>query len=281
MNQWLKKMERYKAIQAAGKIKEACDLCFDTYIHDVKEPPLQHIFDSTKPAMFWHDRKNRSIQEKLLELRCTLLNKSFDKYKSSFPGWLDIISTMQVYDDMQDCRTDENFQDNLLLVFAANRFPHEMEWFRENKSKFYDEDHWRMLISRHMPCSVYLCTRFSKEKIDGMNWVQKKICNYLWKHNWFVNTRHCRKDNRITSLSGETNFRDLLTDSLPVLHYTGSETEWKSYTLEIAFHNNTLKKNILSKAGWREKYFLYFNFLHLASHEKARLADKAAGNRVT
>ena len=279
MNQWLKKMELNKAINTAGKIKEACDLCFDTYIHDVKEPPLQNIFDSDRPAMFWHDRKNRSIQEKLLELRCILLNKNFDKYKSSFPGWLDIISTMQVYDDMQDCRTDENFQDNLLLVFAANRFPEEMEWFRENKSKFYDDDHWRMLISRHMPCSVYLCTHFSKEKIYSMKWVQKKICNYLWKHNWFASSRYCYHEKYLESCAADKSFNELLNDTSPVLRYTGSETEWKSYTLEIAFHSRSLKKYILSKAGWREKYFLYFNFLHLSSYEKARLADKVAGEQ--
>ena len=91
----------------------------------------------------------------------------------------------------------EQFQDNLLLTFASGNFPEEMEWFHENKKKAFDDEQWRMQVSIHMPCSTYLCTKFIKDKMtNNMNWVQKKICNYLWKNNWFHAAVHVEKKNQ-------------------------------------------------------------------------------------
>jgi hypothetical protein len=123
MNERLGKMKLSVAEKVALKIKECCDLCFDTFIHDVKDTPVQLYHKGMIPPTAWHEKKNRSIQLKLLELRCVLFDKKADCFEKNFNGWVDIISTMQVYDDMQDCRSDEHFQDNLLLAFASGRFP--------------------------------------------------------------------------------------------------------------------------------------------------------------
>lgn len=266
MNDRLKKMQHSISEKAATKIKEACDLCFDTFIHDVKDTPVQLFYKGMVPPTAWHEKKNRSIQMKLLELRCVLFGKSIDRFEKNFNGWLDIISTMQVYDDMQDCRGDEKFQDNLLLAFASGNFPEEMEWFHQNKNKSCNDEQWRMEVSLNMPCSVYLCTKFTKERmVQNMNWVQKKICNYLWKNNWFKPGGNSQPALKL---------EEVLEKTFPVFKLTKSETEWKSYAIEICFHNNPLRKHILSKTGFLRRYFLFFNFLHMSSFEKTELAQK-------
>ena len=266
MNGRLKKMDRAIAKKAADKIKEACDLCFDTFIHDVKDTPVQLYYRGMIPPTEWHEKKNRSIQMRLLELRCVLLDKPIDLFEKKFNGWLDIISTMQVYDDMQDCRGDEQFQDNLLLAFASGNFPEEMEWFHQNKKQTVDDEQWRIEVSLNMPRSVYLCTKFTKDRmVQNMSWVQKKICNYLWKNNWFK-PKHV--------LQTTIRFEEVLEKTFPVFTLTKSETEWRSYALEVCFHDKQLKKQVLSKAGFLEKYFLFFNFLHMSSFEKTELAQR-------
>lgn len=272
MNERLEKMKLPVAEKAAIKIKECCDLCFDTFIHDVKDIPVQLYYKGMIPPTVWHEKKNRSIQLKLLELRCVLFDKKADRFEKNYNGWLDIISTMQVYDDMQDCRSDEHFQDNLLLAFASGRFPEEMEWFHENKKKFFDDEEWRMLVSKHMPCSAYLCTKFTKDRmIENMNWVQKKICNYLWKNNWFNPPAAFEARTRSKNIE---KFTEILYSTFPVFKLTASETEWKSYALEIAFHDKQLRKYILSKSGWLQRYFLSFNFIQVSSFEKTALVNK-------
>lgn len=272
MNERLKKMGRSVAENAATKIKEACDLCFDTFIHDVKDTPVQLYYKGMIPPTVWHEKKNRSIQLKLLELRCLLFDKSIDSFEKKFTAWLDIISTMQVYDDMQDCRTDDHFQDNLLLAFASGNFPDEMKWFHENKKKFFDDEQWRMQVSMHMPCSAYLCTKFTKDRmVDNMNWVQKKISNYLWKNNWFKPTADFEKRNKTENAK---KFAEVLNFTSPVYQLTKSETEWRSYALEIAFHDKQLRKYILRKAGFLKRYFLFFNFIQMSSFEKTELVNK-------
>jgi len=272
MNERLSKMNPSLAEKAALKIKECCDLCFDTFIHDVKDTPVQLYYKGLVPPTVWHEKKNRSIQLKLLELRCVLFNKKVDCFEKNFTGWLDIISTMQVYDDMQDCRSDEHFQDNLLLSFASGSFPEEMEWFHENKKNFFDDEQWRLLVSAHMPCSAYLCTKFTKDRmIENMNWVQKKICNYLWKNSWFAPTLVIEKRTEPENLK---KFNELLDSTFPIYLLTGSETEWRSYALEIAFHDKQLQKYILSRASFLKRYFLFFNFIQMSSFEKTELVKE-------
>lgn len=279
MNDRLCKMDRLIAVKSGIKIKEACDLCFDTFIHDVKDIPVQVYYKGLIPPTTWHEKKNRSIQLKLLELRCVLFNESINRFEKRFNGWLDIISTMQVYDDMQDCRADDHFQDNLLLAFASGNFPEEMKWFHENKMKFYDDEQWRMHVSMNMPCSAYLCTKFTKDRVmANMNWVQKKICNYLWKNNWFKPAASFDKKSKSETAK---RFNEVLHKTLPVYQLTKSETEWKSYALEISFHESQLRKYILSKASFRKRYFLFFNFLLMSSFEKTELVKKIIAQRST
>ena len=272
MNERLKKMDRSVAENAATKIKESCDLCFDTFIHDVKDTPVQLYYKGMIPPTVWHEKKNRSIQLKLLELRCVLFNKSIASFEKRFNGWLDIISTMQVYDDMQDCRTDDHFQDNLLLAFASGNFPDEMKWFHENKKKFYDDEQWRMQVSMHMPCAAYLSTKFTKDRmVANMSWVQKKICNYLWKNNWFNPAIDFEKRSQFDN---SKRLAEILKSTFPVYTLTNNETEWKSYALEISFHDRQLRRYILKRAGLMKRYFLFFNFIQVSSFEKTDLINK-------
>jgi len=179
---------------------------------------------------------------------------------------------MQVYDDMQDCRGDEQFQDNLLLAFASGNFPGEMEWFHQNKKIPYTDEQWRMELSLNMPCSAYLCTKFTKDRmIRNMNWVQKKICNYLWKNNWFKPTQAADENKKLA---------EVLEKTFPVFTLTKSETEWKSYALEICFHDKQLRKHVLSNAKFPERYFLFFNFLHMSSFEKTALVQRIIPSHV-
>ena len=278
MNERLMKMDRSIAEKAVIKVKHACDLCFDTFIHDVKDTPVQLYYKGIIPPTVWHEKKNRSIQLKLLELRCVLINRPGSYVETKFNGWLDIISTMQVYDDMQDCRTDEHFQDNLLLAFASGNFPDEMKWFHENKRKFYDDVQWRMEVAMHMPCSGYLCIKFTKDRmLANMNWVEKKICNYLWKNNWFTPAAGFDKKTKAETVK---KFNDLLIKTFSIFQLTGSETEWKSYALEIAFHDKSLRKYVLSKASWLDRYFLYFNFMQMSSFEKTELVNKIISHQL-
>jgi hypothetical protein len=276
INNRLKKLDRSIATTSAVKIKEACDLCFDTFIHDVKDTPVQLHYHEMIPPIYWHEKKNRSIQLKLLELRAILLNKQIGSFEKDFRGWLDIISTMQVYDDMQDCRSDDQFQDNLLLAFASANFPQEMEWFHENKRKILDDEQWRIQVSMNMPCASYLCIKFTKDKMTGgMNWTQKKICNYLWRNNWFNSTTNTGKRNK-----KETSNRlyEIIEKAFPVYELTGSEAEWKSYAFEIAFHDRELKKYILLKTNWLKRYFLHCNFIQMNSIEKTELIKKVSSS---
>jgi len=129
-----------------------------------------------------------------------------------------------------------------------------------------------MLVSMHMPCSAYLCTKFTKDRmIQNMGWVQKKICNYLWKNNWFNPAVSFEPKSHTKNIE---KFTEILNNTFPVFKLTASETEWKSYALEIAFHDKQLRKYIFSKSGWLERYFLYFNFIQMSSFEKTGLANK-------
>lgn len=277
INSRLRKVSHSVSWPAAEKIRACCNHCFDTYIHDINELPVQ-LKQDKKPAFFYHEKKNREIQRMLLELRCILLKKDIDRYSGEFAGWLNIISTMQVYDDMQDCRADDQFQDNLLLEIASKNFPAELQWFHLNKSKKVSDEEWRLQISLNMPCSVYLCKNFCREKImNSMKWTQKKICNYLWKNNWFTPVNG-KPDKRIGPGKRKHPLKKLeemmqLTSAIGL--YTGNADEWKAYVLETALHDRELRRFIFSKIRWIDVYFLSFNLLQLDSSQKARMIDRA------
>ena len=114
---------------------------------------------------------------------------------------------------------------------------------------------------------------------ENMSWVQKKICNYLWKNNWFKPVANFEKGTRRINIE---KFTDILNNTFPVFKLTFNETEWKSYALEIAFHDMQLRKYLLSKTNWKERYFLYFNFIQMSSFEKTKLVNKviASANEV-
>ena len=112
--------------------------------------------------------------------------------------------------------------------------------------------------------------------MQNMSWVQKKICNYLWKNNWFNPAANFEARTKTKNIE---KFTEILNSTFPVFKLTASETEWKSYALEIAFHDKQLRKYILSKSGWMERYFLYFNFIQMSSFEKTGLVNKVSDSK--
>ena len=78
----------------------------------------------------------------------------------------------------------------------------------------------------------------------------------------------------------EKRLHEIIQKTFPVYELTESETEWKSYAFEIAFHDRQLKKYILSKTNWLKKYFLRFNFIQMSSFEKTTLLKKMMGHQT-
>ena len=75
-------------------------------------------------------------------------------------------------------------------------------------------------------------------------------------------------------------FIEIIEETFPIYELTGSETEWKSYAFEIAFHDKELKKYILSKTNWLKRYFLLTNFMQMSSFEKTELLKNTISPRV-
>jgi hypothetical protein len=89
---------------------------------------------------------------------------------------------------------------------------------------------------------------------ENMNWVQKKDMQLPYgKNNWF--NPAAAFEARTTSKNIEK-FTEILNNTFPVFKLTASETEWKSYAMEIAFHDKQLRRYILSKSvGWNDTFF--------------------------
>jgi hypothetical protein len=266
LNNSIKNLNKATAEAAAIRIKDVCDLCFDSFLHDVYDLPAQQSSSSMEDLLAFHDKKNRRIQWELLELRSILLEKDPKEYAHLFGGWMNLISVMQIYDDLLDAPVDSGFQDNLLLFVATRNFPAELKWFYKNRWRLAGKKEWPLEVSMNMPCSVHRCLQIAKMKMNGMNLTQLKISNYLWQKNWFV-----------PDVCGNS-IDQLLEYSSPLLRHGLNEEEWKSYALELCFHDKELKKNISRKLSWRQRFLLRFCFIYLNNSEKSAMLNRITGN---
>ena len=263
INRQLTKLPFEKAKQVADKIADACNTCLESYLHDIKASPEQDGDANIETLLQYHELKTRYMQRKLLEVRCTLAGREDAMHNIQSQGWINIMSVVQIYDDMQDVFIDHGFQDNLLLCVARANFPGEWNWSVENKDLFKNKEHTALLTSLYMPCSVQYCLQLASDKIKTMNWEQQKIMHYLLKKNWFIakgdtgSTPNPKKD-----LPGIYNFIKNKMQHLP-------DEAVKSYAVEVCFHDKYARLQLLKKVSPLVSYQLRYNLLSLSHQVKA------------
>jgi hypothetical protein len=214
------------------------------------------------------------MQKKLLELRCTLVNKEDVMNSTQASGWLDIMRVIQIYDDIHDPVLDDGLQDNILLSIACHYFPDEWEWFCANKLLLEQQMNKSLLLSMHMPCSMEHCLQLASDKITAMNWEQQKIMHYLIFKNKYVlykeNTDHGIEDKSGFLLQ----FYLRVKDRMPHL----SVQAIKSYAINTCIHLKKEKKQLLRKVNFSTAYQLRYNLLSLSAETKATIFDTVTTN---
>jgi len=170
--------------QTAKLICDICNRCFDTYKTDIAAFKEDYHLDE---LLEYLDRKDDEIVHSLLELRAVLLHKNTPTYTSLFKGWSTMVRSMQIYDDMEDVATDNDYQMNFVCFFAHRFFYKEWEWLQANATAIQSCSNMQrhLLVSVFMPASVIACKQYARHIVlSELNWVQKKITGYLWKKNW-------------------------------------------------------------------------------------------------
>ena len=267
INRFLDEFTFEKAQRVADKIAEACNTCLESYLHDIYTYPEQDGNSDIATLLEYHELKTRFMQRKLLEVRCSLADKEDAMHNIQLQGWINIMSVVQIYDDMQDIVVDDGFQDNLLLCIARRNFPVEWDWFCVNKEILKEKESAALLTSLYMPCSVQLCLQLASDKIRTMNWVQQKIMHYLLKKNWFIPNKNknveffCKEE-----LDGIYQSIKSKMTHLP-------EAAIKSYAVQACFHKRHAQKQLLRKVNFTTAYQLRYNLLLMSQKAKAAAFD--------
>jgi hypothetical protein len=276
MNNGLCALPFEKAEVVADKIAAACNNCLDSYLHDVNCCPEQETTADTHKLLHFHETKTRHMQRKLLELRCVLAEKEYLMRNVEAQSWLDIMSVVQIYDDMQDVALDDGIQDNLVLCIARCHFPAEWKWFLANKQLLHSKNN-ALLLSLHMPCSIQACLQLITDKIKTMNWEQQKIMHYVLSKNWFI----AIKDSEETIVKHKKRKPELLRslyqkikEQMPHL----TTVHVKSYIIETCFLLAPVRKYILKKTRISVAYQLRYNLLSMSSEAKATVFDNITAN---
>lgn len=273
-----------KAQIVADKIAAACNNCLDSYLHDVNSCPQQDTTADIHKLLHFHETKTRQMQRKLLELRCVLADKEHLMKNVQAQSWLDIMSVVQIYDDMQDVTLDDGIQDNLVLCIARHHFPDEWKWFSANKHLLLYSKNNALTLSLHMPCSIQACLQLMVDKIKMMNWEQQKIMHYLLSKNWFIARKAaCRtgRDEEKIFAKNQKEKPELLwslyhgiKEQMP--HLPAESV--KSYIIETCFHLVPARKYILQKAGLSSAYRLRYDLLSMSVETKANIFDTVTTN---
>ncbi len=272
INTQLAKLSFEKAHNVADKIADACNTCLESYLHDINSYPEQDGDSDIATLLEYHELKTRYMQRKLLEVRCSLADREDAMHSIQSQGWINIMSVVQIYDDMQDIVVDDGFQDNLLLCTAKRYFPHEREWFTANKELLKTKEHAALLTSLYMPCSVQFCLQLASAKIITMNWEQQKITHYLLKKNWFIaNQNKAITFNSKDELPGIYKF---IKNKMQHL----TDTAIKSYAVDVCFHKSNARKQLLRKVNITKAYQLKYNLLSMSVESKAAIFNKVTKN---
>ncbi|MES2776798.1 MAG: hypothetical protein V4722_21645 [Bacteroidota bacterium] len=267
LNQHLTKLSESDAIEAAGKIVTVCNACFDTYIHDIETAPVQQSSGSASQLLYFHTQKNQPIQYQLLELRCMLAKRLHVMQQPSITGWLNIISVMQYYDDMMDAAADDEYQDNIFLNIASQKFEDEYEWFRNHKELLTAAENTAAVLSVHMPCSVHECMKMIAKMVSEMDWQQRKICNYLLRKNWFV------KDSASNEIS-QAGINSLYEQVAQKMSGRVGATEIKAYVTDLCFHAVSMRQQLFDRSRLAERYEMRLDMLSMSPGKKCQIFDK-------
>jgi len=267
MNEYLGKLSFEKANKVADRIAESCNTCVASFLHDVHDNSSDrgHL-NNEASVLHFHESKTAYMQEKLLELRCTLADKEQAMFSVQIPGWLDVMRVVQIYDDIQDMIIDDGLQDNLVLSTAYHYFPSEWSWFcsRKNKLKLQNEQH--LLLSLYMPCSLQHCMQLAADKIKTMNWEQQKVMHYLLLKNKYLVYR----ENFFPEDDFLFNFYWHIKNKMDHL----SVESIKSFVVDTCTHLKETRRGLLKNVDPSTAYQLRYNLFLLSHHEKALILDK-------
>lgn len=268
MNKRLARLPFVQAEKAAGKIADACNTCFDSFLHDVNSCDGEANVSEVSDVLFFHETKTAYMQKKLLELRCILVNKDEAMSNIETPGWLDIMRVIQIYDDIQDVVIDDGLQDNLLLSIACHYFPDEWNWFCINKPLLAKAKK-NSLLSLYMPCSTEYCLQLAGDKIKAMNWEQQKIMHYLLFKSKYVLYKEKEEANFTEPDQFLLQYYKRLMNSMPHL----TEQSIKSFAVNICVHLYSERKHLLRKINFSSAYQLKYNLLSMSTAAKSEIFD--------
>jgi hypothetical protein len=280
MNRNLAKLHKETAQEAALLICKVCNLCFDTYKTDVAG---FHADYTLEELLHYQKSKDDDIVNILLTLRAVLLNKRQLKYQKEFGSWSSMVRSMQLYDDMEDAAKDCDFQMNLCCWFARNYFPEEWNFLQQQKEylKQLKGLELNATIALHMPGSCILVMQYARHlTCTKLNWVQRKITNYLWRKNWLgIN-------NAISNSNNSFSFTALLKKqeaSVPMrLHFIKqqinsvqhdliSEEMKQAWMMDVALMDTEIRMYAIKNNSKRKGYYLSSYFLENALCNKAAL----------
>ena len=268
INKYLDNLPATKAEKIARKITDACNSCFESFLHDVNRPHSDVVPDVTS-VLHFHESKTAYMQEKLLELRCILAGKEEMMYSIQTPGWLDIMRVVQIYDDIQDMVIDDGLQDNILLSVAFHYFPQEWTWFSTHRNLLQQENLRLVLFSRYMPGSMEYCMRLAGDKIKTMNWEQQKIMHYLLFRNKYILYKKNKEEDCQNDFLFQ--FYKQVKDIMPHL----SIEMIKAFVIDTFMHVKEARKKILDTVDFSKAYQLQYDLFLLSASDKAAIFDKA------
>ena len=279
MNRHLNRLDASISEEAAQLICKACNKCFDTYKEDITSFNPGYSFAELQQ---YQKTKDDDIIQVLLTLRAVLLGKKQLHYQAQFASWSSMVRSMQLYDDMQDIAHDCNYQMNTLAWFAKNYFIAEWCWLQENMEKVKAlkgmELHGTICV--FMPASVMLTMQYARNIAHTkLNWVQRKIQNYLWRKNWLGFNNPLLKETKCclsaimqrqeTSIPLKLHFirQHILTIQHPLI---SEEMKW-GHLADIMLMDDELKKHLEKKISKKDAYFLKSCFIEFPLQKKAGL----------
>jgi len=274
INEYLGRLPFSKAERAAHKIADACNTCFESFMHDVSSCPAHGNIPEVNTVLHFHETKTAYMQKKLLELRCILVNKEEAMNNIQTPGWLNIMRVIQIYDDLHDAIIDDGLQDNLLLSAACHYFPDEWKWFCTHKCSLEQVNKTPLLLSLYMPCSTEYCLQLASDKIKSMNWEQQKIMHYLLFKNKYVLYREKEDESFADKDNFLLQFYLRIKERMPHL----PEQVIKSNAINICIHLHKERKRLLRKVDFSAAYQLRYNLLSLSAESKAAIFDVVTAN---
>ncbi len=271
INEYLSKMPFEKAERAASKITDACNTCFDSFLHDVSSCTVPGNLRDVTTVLHFHESKTAYMQRKLLELRCVLVNQEEAMNSTQAPGWFDLMRVIQIYDDIHDPVIDDGFQDNLLLSVAYHHFPDEWDWFCLNRCVLKHTKDKPQLFSLYMPCSMEYCFRLASQKIMAMNWEQQKIMHYLI----FKNKYCLYKDKSDVNFGNKGDFLLQFYRKIKNRMSHLPEAVIKSYVINTCIHLRKTRNQLFNKLNFTKAYQLRYNLFSLSEEEKVTIFDSA------